>query len=64
MARRALIGAGDRDRDGLGNPRGAEGERLVRGVKLFSRTTPGAGIGGVRDRDVLVVVAPGGGCAR
>ena len=64
MARRALIGAGDRDRDGLGNPRGAEGGRLVRGVKIFSRAAPGAGVEGVRDRDVLVAVAPSGGRAR
>ena len=68
MARRAFVGVGDRDRDGLSNTRGAEGERFVRGVKLLSRATPGAGAEGVRDRDVLVAVAvavaPGGGRAR
>jgi hypothetical protein len=50
------IGAGDRDRDGLGSTRGVEGERLGRGVKLLSRSTPEAGTDGMRDRNGLVAV--------
>ena len=53
----ARVGAGDRDRDGLSNTRGAEEERLIRGVKLLSRDiTPGVGTDSVRDRNGLVAV--------
>ena len=59
----ARVGAGNRGRDGLSNTRGAEGERLVRGVKLLSRDiTPGVNTDDIRNRNrpVAVVVA----CAR
>ena len=71
----ATVGAGNRDLEGLGTAKGAEGERLGRGVKPLSRdSTPGAGTDGVRDRNgpvpVVATVArarQGGGffdCAR
>ena len=58
----ATVGAGDRDPEGLGTAKGAEGERLGRGVKPLSRNSaPGAGTDGVRDRNgplpVVVTVA-------
>ena len=53
----ATVGAGDRDLEGLGTAKGAEGERLGRGVKPLSRNSaPGAGTDGVRDRNGLVPV--------
>ena len=53
----ATVGAGNRDLEGLGTAKGAEGERLGRGVKPLSRnSTPGAGADGVRDRNGLVPV--------
>ena len=54
----ARVGAGNRERDSLSNTRGAEGERLVRRVKLLSRDiTPGVDTDDVRDYNRLVVVA-------
>ena len=54
----ARVGASNRDRDSLSSTRGAEGERLIRGVKLLSRDiTPGVGIDSIRDYNGLVAVA-------
>ena len=53
----ATVGASDRDPEGLGTAKGAEGERLGRGGKPLSRNSaPGAGTDGVRDRNGLVPV--------
>ena len=53
----ATVGAGNRNLEGLGTAKGAEGERLGRGVKpLLRNSTPGAGTDGVRDRNGPVPV--------
>ena len=53
----ATVGAGNRDLEGLGTAKGAEGERLGRGVKPLSRNSaPGAGTDGIRDRNGPVPV--------